>query len=280
MNLYADLGHFRRAFLNASAPDTVDQTGILRILKSASRAVDGYCDRHFYVVDATRYLDGNGGDLLFVPDLVSISTLKLDEDTDGTYEVTLTINSDYWAIHYGARDQDSLPYTALKLNRWQGSRSNFLDLPRLVEIVGSWGYTADVDRVTGSTVQDDPLAADATELNVTAGTGDELYEEGQTLLLGSEQVHLTGIDNDALTIERGINGTTAASHDQDTLIDRYCYIPEVVEATLIQAGRLWKRRETAYSTIIQEPAIGTIEVYKGLDPDVRMLLNPFRKVSV
>ena len=42
------------------------------------------------------------------------------------------------------------------------------------------------------------------------------------------------------------------------------------------AGRLWKRRETADATTIVAPAIGTLEIHRGLDPDVRQALDPYR----
>lgn len=279
MNLYADVGHFRRMFVGSSALEADDAAGILRMEEAASREIDNFCDRHFYDLTTTLYLDGNGRDLLFVPDLLTITSVKLDLDGDGVYEVELTDPTDYWPIRYGANGQDNAPVTALRLNLRAGSRSTFPAYPRAVEIIGSSGYTSAVERVPASLVVDDPLAAGAVTLNVTAATGDELYEEGQTLLLDSEQVYLTAINNDALTIVRGVNGTTDAAHVQTTVIDRYTYIPEVVEAALIQSGRLWKRRETAYSTVIQD-GIGTIEVFKGLDPDVRMLLTPVKRIPV
>ncbi|KPJ64876.1 hypothetical protein AMK68_00130 [candidate division KD3-62 bacterium DG_56] len=278
-NLYADVGHFRKAYANSSALDTDDQTGILRVLRAVSRAIDDYCGRHFYALTATRYFDGNGGGLLPVPDLLhdANTAVKLDEDTDGTYELTLTDPTDYWPIRYGADDQDGDPTTALRLNRRAGSRSAFLGLPRLVEIAGIWGYT-DATEDSGDTVQNDPsISAAATSLTVGDGGN---FEVGQTLLIGSEQLYISAIDSNTLTVARGVNGTTAAIHLKDVAISRFVYVPEIVEATLIQAGRIWKRRDTSYSTIIQEPGLGTIEVYKGLDPDVRMFLAPFRRIAV
>lgn len=239
MNLYADVGDFRRTYVGSSALEADDELGILRVLEAASREVDNFTDRHFYDLIATRYLDGNGRGLLLVPDLLhdANTTIKLDEDTDGVYELTLTDPTDYWPIRFGANGQDDAPATALRLNVAQGSRAKFLDRPRLIEVVGHWGYTNAVERVA-SVVKSAPLAAGAVSLTVTTDTGTELFAPGQTLLLETEQVYVSAIANDVLTITRGVNGTTDAEHIADTVIDRYVYVPEIVEAALIQAGRI------------------------------------------
>ncbi len=63
---------------------TTDDVTMRKQLEAASRAIDNYCNRRFYVTSETKYLDG--ARTLWVPDLLSISAFKADEDGNGNYE--------------------------------------------------------------------------------------------------------------------------------------------------------------------------------------------------
>ncbi len=67
---------------------TTDDTVIRKIAESASRSIDQYCNRHFYIESATKYFDG-AGRTLWLPDMLSNSTFKTDDTGDGTYENVL-----------------------------------------------------------------------------------------------------------------------------------------------------------------------------------------------
>lgn len=271
-NLYADTGQFARRFANAATLDTADLAEVLTVLEASSRAIDDYCDRHFYTQTATRVFNGDGCTSMWIPDLVSATTVKLDEDEDGTFETTLT-TSDYRLIRAGHWDVDGTPKTKIELKS-SGAIGAFQPTARLLQIVGSWGYTADTE-VTGATLGEN-LDDSETGIDVNDGT---LFDRGQTLLIDSEQMYITSISTNTLTVVRGVNGTTAVAHtDTDQAIYRYVYVPEVVEATLAQAARIWKRRETAYANVIQNPLTGAMEQFKGLDPDVQLILSAMRRV--
>ena len=271
-NLYADAGQFARRFANDATLDTPDLTEVLTVIEAASRAIDDYCDRHFYAVTATRVFDGDGYTSMWIPDLISATTVKLDEDEDGTFETTLTA-SDYRLVRSGHWDQDATPKTKIELLA-SGAIGAFQPTDRLLQIVGSWGYTADTE-TTADTVENNPLTDTGTTLTVNDGTN---FDVGQTLLIESEQVYVTAISTNNLTVVRGMNGTTAAAHVQNTAITRFVYVPEVVEATVAQAGRIWKRRETAYANVIQNPLTGAMEQFKGVDPDIQMILSTMRRL--
>ena len=68
--------------------DTGADARLLSLIESASRAIDGYCRRHFYLLRATRLFDGDGSANLRTPDLVSIDAngLSTDDDRDGVFE--------------------------------------------------------------------------------------------------------------------------------------------------------------------------------------------------
>lgn len=269
-NLYADRDAFRRRYLNNAALKVADETEVMAILGTASREVDSFCNRGFFTLTAARKFDGNGQSKLWLPsgpvlvqDLLAVTSLKVDKTGDGVYETTLVADTDYWLW-----PDNETPKIRIDLNP-TGALTAFPPGRRRVEIVGRWGYTEAVERLTPSaTLAAAPAVSMTTSANVDLGIG-------QTLLIESEQVYISAGGASPWTVVRAVNGTTAAAHTTQP-IDRFVYIPQVKEAALIQAGRLWKRRESAYSTIIQNPGIGTIEVYKGLDPDAKILLGPLR----
>lgn len=122
-----------------------DATGVLDdIITSASRMVDRHCSRHFYADTASRYFDAHGSTLQLGPfnDLVSVTTLKSDDNDDGTYETTHTA---YQLLPKGAagRQPAGEPFTSLRLL----NSVTFPSCPAsgregLIEIAGVWGWPA------------------------------------------------------------------------------------------------------------------------------------------
>jgi hypothetical protein len=74
----------------------------------------------------------------------------------------------------------------------------------------------------------------------------------------------------ATGVQRGvkITGVWGYAASVPRAIDRAC---------LIQTCRWFKRKDSAYATVIGEPSLGPIEVHQGLDPDVKMLLKDYRR---
>lgn len=274
-----DVAAFRRRYVNSKELKTADETEILRVLETGARAVDHHCNdegsRFFYALTATRVFHGTGRDRVWIPDLLAATTVKLDEDSNGAYEVTLNSPADYWLERGGYDDLNALPKTLLRLNVL-GQRSSLATLPQLIEIAGRWGFTEETETV-GTTAE--ALDTTETEIDVTAGEGD-LYEMGQTLLIDSEQFYVSSISGDKVRVTRAVNGTLAATHLTAAPVKRFVYVPEVVEATMIQAGHLWERRKAPSATRIVNPIVGSIEMNRGVDPDVAELLQPFRRQAV
>lgn len=278
-NLYVDVAAFRRRYVNSKELKTADETEILRVLETAARQVDHHCNdegkRFFYAQTATKVFHGDGRDRVWIPDLLAATTVKLDEDSNGVFEVTLASPADYWLERGGYDDLNALPKTLLRLNR-NGVRSSLSSVPRLLEIDGRWGYTEETETV-GTTNE----ALDATELEIDmAASEGALYAIGQTLLIDSEQFYVPSISGEKVRVTRAVNGTTAATHSSGAPVKRFVYVPEVVEATMIQAGHLWERRKAPSATRIVNPIVGSIEMNRGVDPDVCELLEPFRIVPI
>jgi hypothetical protein len=69
-----------------------------RAIEAGSRQLDDYCGRHFYATSATaRTYRPNQTDLLWCGDISTTTGLvvKTDEDFDGVYETTWTIDEDF-----------------------------------------------------------------------------------------------------------------------------------------------------------------------------------------
>lgn len=272
MNLYASARLFRERFVNDQALGDGDEVGILHAIEAVSRGIDDYVDDCFFVNTEARSFDGNGRERIRIPWLLSQTAVKLDEDTDGTFEASLTLDTDFWLRRPGHRRQTVAPFTFIVLNPYKGSRSIFAVRPDLLEITGEWGHSDDRD--TPGVVA--TLADETTLVMTTDVDGSPKLSPGDTVLVELERLYIVDGTASPYAVVRGVNGTTAAAHAGKALT-RYLYEPRAVESALIQAGRLWKRRETSYSSVIANPAIGTIEVFKQLDPDVKDMLRPLRR---
>ena len=268
LNLYIDVDVFRKHFAGSATLDTDDAAGIERVIEAASRRVDEATRRHFYALTDTIVLHGNGCSEIAIPDLLSATSIKLDEDGDRTFELMLAAVTDYYLLRHGYEDEDAPPATMLRLDGVNGQRLSFLARPRLIQIIGRWGFTEATESV-GTAAE--ALDAGETGLDVADGT---LYSVGQTINIDDEDMYVSAIATNTLTVTRGVNGTTDVAHLTAAPIVRYVYLSQVREAALILAGRMWKRRETSYANVIQNPIVGSYETFKFMDPDVERLLEP------
>jgi len=136
---YADLEQYKDWF-NVTTTDNDAVT--VSLLEAVSRFIDLYDRRHFYAAAETRYYTPEENDYLYVDDLLSVTTLKTDEDGDRTYEITWT-TSDYDLMPYNATT-DGKPYTWIETTP-DGSYS-FPLIKKSVELAGSFGYCTGANR--------------------------------------------------------------------------------------------------------------------------------------
>ncbi len=132
---------------------TTYDTVLARNVESASRGVDGACDRRFWLdtVDVTRlYTPNPGSNALPLDDgLVTVTSLKTDTDGDQTFSTTLARNLDYFLEPINAAvDNPAKPYTRVKLNTHRGWPTGF----QSVQIVGRFGYPAIPSDVASATM--------------------------------------------------------------------------------------------------------------------------------
>jgi hypothetical protein len=248
---------------------TGDDAQYRRVLEAVTRQIDSYVERTFRIYQATRYFTPtSGAQLLLDADLLAVTSLKTDEDANRTYEVTWA-TTDYDLMPLNA-SVDRAPYLEIRTSPL-GKYAFPRNIEKSVEIVGKWGYWEDL--VTSASTLNGALTSTATTVPVTAGTD---FEVLQTIIIDSEQMYVTTIATNNLTVERGVNGTTAASHSSGAAIKVYRYPYEISEATLMQASRLWTRRAAGYSNQVGLTETGIMRPWVGLDMDVRQMLDPYR----
>ena len=208
---------------------TTDDTVIRKIVEAASRSIDQHFNRTFVTQSATKYFDG--AVKLWLPDLLSITTLKTDEDGDATFENTLA-TTDY--IKYGVGLENSLntfPYTRLEISENSNYSSFASGVKKGVEIAGIWGYGDGISAtpyISDTTITED-LTAGEGAIDVTAVTN---LSPGQLILIGSEQYYIYSIATLTLTVEAGVNGTTEATHSSGATIYIYQYPSDIRQACI------------------------------------------------
>jgi hypothetical protein len=265
-SLYGDLTKLKDdSLLKDPAAGSGDDNEMFQLLLAVSDWVEAYTNRHFYPRTQTLEFDGTGSDRLLIPDLAAITSIKEDTAEDKTFATTWVAN-DYWLVPYNAEPTQhwGQPYTQIRV-RTKGTQDVFTKGEQTFQIAGRWGYR-EFKEDSGSNLNDAAMTTTKVTIAVTAGTD---FAIGQTIIIGSEQMLITNIAANNLTVTRALNGTTAAAHADTT--DAYILRwPAAVErATLIQASRIWTRAADF------EPAF----VDDDVDTDVRILLDPYRKLA-
>ena len=237
VNSYASLTELKNVL---GVSSTTDDTVMRKILEAASRFIESNLNRRFYCTSETKYFDG--AYVLWIPDLLSIdaSGFKTDEDGDGTYENTLA-TTDYHL--YGAAIEDTFnvyPKTRIEINS-NGNYSSFASgIKKGVQIAGTWGFgdgTTATPYVT-TTITGTVATTTGTSLTLSA---DGTIEVGHTILCESEQMYVTAVPTGYATVERGVNGSTAATHSAKTLY-YYRYPRDIMQACTDLSAALYEMR--------------------------------------
>jgi hypothetical protein len=244
-----------------------ENSQLFRTLEMASRQVDKITHRHFYAFEGAKYYDGGGSKLWLPDDILSVSSLKLD-DGGGTYATTLATTD------YVLYPSNTFPKIRLEISKYGDYSSFALGIQNGIEITGVFGYADSATPYESRTTLNGDILAGATSIIVADG---QLVKTGETLRIGSEQMLVQEIVTNTVIVDRGVNGTTAAAHTSGAVVSSYIYPEDIVQATLIIAMRAYKRKDSAYQDVIGAPETGQIITSKGIDPDVKELLSPYRK---
>ena len=219
--------------------------------------------------------DGNGGSTLAVPDLISVSELRV-RTAAGEWA---SWPSGHWLLYplnAGPTERGGRPYTRIMLTsdsirRFPLSRAG-------VAVAGVWGY-GDVREDIGLRVGSSAVAVDDATVSV-ASAGSSVLSAGHTIRIDDEQLHVVGAVQSSdgsgvtLTVRRGVNGTASQTHDVGAAVSVYRYPAAIAEACLLQAAAWWRDRATAP---FAPPSRNTTDEAAGVDPTAGQLLEPYRR---
>jgi len=237
---------------------TADAATLRRVLEGASDRINLYCgagtfgpitDTHEFDIGSGTLRDsvqpilptgrndivntGTMASIIRLPGwLISATTVTAYSGTDRASNTVLTAgyNADYFLMPY-----NSSPKTIWKLNE---DTADTLDAgQQTLTILGEWGYTNNTILVTTA---DAVGSTTGTSVSVTSGTN---FGPAQTILIDSEQMYITSISGNTLTVERGVNGTTAATHSGGASAYRYDYPPLVIQACLDIGKIMFRNRD-------------------------------------
>jgi len=161
---YATLAQFKAA---VGITDDTDNTALQNVLDATDTLIDLYCDRKtgFGTATETRYYTAEDYEYVLTDDLVSITTLKTDDDANGTYETTWVSGTDYVLAPRNAA-LDGFPYTEVDTSvSWP--RNFPKDVYLGVEILGVFGFPS----VPSAVVQAEIIQANAVWSSRTAAFG-------------------------------------------------------------------------------------------------------------
>lgn len=270
MNSYCDLKTFKSYF---QLTDTAYDVDLLDKLIDGSRDVEKDTARHYYSWEGTRYFaTGKNMAIRRIPidDLQSQSLVAVDIDGSGTF-ITLDLAKtppDAFLLD-DELSPNKLPLIYLEANSNGAYPTWGENIRKGIKITGVFGYGNDYPRapyeLVGDVVKDNPMTAVQLTLLVNLATQ---LSPGQTLRIDSEQMFVSAFDTGTkiATVTRGVNGTTAAAHTQNTVIYVYRYPQAITHAVMVYAAREWRRRQSAYANRVENVMLGTVEVYKDNDP--------------
>jgi len=136
---YATLDQLEQRINRGQDWTVAERAALTQLTADVSRLIDKYTRRHFWQTASgtVRYFTASGASMMFVDDIVTLTTLETDENGDRTYENTWAA-TDYDQLPYNASEVYE-PYTRLRVTP-TGSYAFPAGVPKGVKITGVFGW--------------------------------------------------------------------------------------------------------------------------------------------
>ena len=256
-----------RAFLGIDSTVTDKDAKIDIMIARASAYIEQKTDRRFIPWTGTKEFDYQGAlELVFGDDLLS-STPTITHN-DGVDTVAA---GDYFLYPLNAAD-DNRPYLSLEMLYTDDFLFYNDTRQSAIAITGKWGY-CEISWLSGSLLTAGITAA-ATTVPVDAGTD---FSIGQTILIGTEQMWISNIATNNLTVTRGMNGTTAAIAANDAPVSILGAPDDIQMAVEILAARWLYRAESSWADTVGS-ADTRIHYSKALPEEVTSVIKRYRRL--
>ncbi len=264
-----------RAYLKLDTAETGDDALLTDFMRWSQAYIDTRAGTHFYPLIETRRFD--------VP--LYARLLQFD---DHLLELTSGVNGDTTAIttsdiiyhppnvypHYG------ISLTAASSEVWQPTTDG--DYQQAIALLGVWGYHDDYPLawVLSNDAVADALGINAsvTTINVTSASGaasdlaSPRFQAGQLIKIDSEYIEISSIATNALTVKRGVYGSTAATHATAAAISIWRPMGDVVMAMLRLVGWRYRQKDANVFDVTTILGTGTKVTPSATPPDVDALI--------
>lgn len=257
-----EVKNFISSDLDASI--TAKDSKIDRLIAAASRYIENYTDRLFIPWTGTKEFDYQGvSQLILGDDLLSVTSLSKDG--------TAISASNYFLYPLNALDKNK-PYLWIEL-LFTSDLFQFTDTRQsAIAIAGKWGYS-ELTRLLTTINEGEEFAADDVTLTVTDGANADI---GQTLLIESEQLWVSNVSTNDLTVSRAQNGTTAAAHADGTAVYVIEPVDDIKLACQVLVARNLQRADAAWSDRIGTPQQGYTYI-KSVPAEVKDILEYYKR---
>ncbi len=270
MHTYASLDDAKQFLIDegvAWGSGSTNDSLALTILESVSRRVDAFCRRSRFGsgfgprIGTNRYDASGGATLDFSDDLLSTTGVTSYATTAASTSTAPVADTDWYLINQKGTYEPG-PFRRAILHG-QGTVTAFGSGLRVVEWAGTWGHQEVTHDLAPTTAE----ALDGSEVvvDVSALTG---LSPGVSILVDAEQMYVTAVTDsttDSITVVRGVNGTTAATHLTGATIARYDYPAAVVDTTLRVWTRRWRARDAGADGVDGGGSVGIVVPREGED---------------
>jgi hypothetical protein len=160
-------------------------------------------------------------------------------------------------------------------------------LPPKVYVTGTWGWNADYTHAWESvdTVANvGGINASVTSITVTDADGADLdgftprFSPGHLIQIGSEWMDVTAVNTttNILTVRRGVNGSTAATHSSGAVIATY-RVDDRIQRVIARQAAMLHARLGAFQVETLD-GVGVVTYPQDLLAELRMTLQEFMYV--
>lgn len=203
------------------------------------------------------------------PLLEIITLTNGDLNTISSSQYVLKENNEYPKTIVQLKSSACIGFKAAPSGAWE----------QAILIDGIWGYVphyATCWKLTGQTVQGTGgIDDETTDLEVTSTAG---FSRGWYLQIEDETLFVEAVvDETTFTVERGVLGTTAAAHDEDTAIRRFVHDNIIYRAATEWASYLYKSKDQLGQQV--EVFEGGQSIQNGLSPRLYHALMKRQRVS-
>jgi hypothetical protein len=241
---YCTIYDLRSLYIGGQMP--ADDVLLGQMIGQATREINDLTNRWFYprILPAQLYSRPDGSDLpiLLEYDLLELTTLT---NGDGT---VLTAGTDYYLSPANSTPKNQIGLYQSSGKCWR-STTQGNDLQN-ISLVGVWGYNTDY---SSAWLDDGITLSGSAASGATTITASSALYSGQLLKVDAEYLYVTSptAGSVAVTVARGVNGSTSGSHAQGV---------SVLTWDFGEIGALARQCAAAYYRLRANPVGETVQI--------------------